>query len=201
MASQFNQHVTDLVMMLELSQQVHDLPEFWSWDQEQVEAFQSAIKCKILHDQLKFAARELKAEPSEVAVLTRARKARNALFHKMPYLPLHDPRRLRLPIPTQAEQRNWEQEASDEALSDALEQIRAHVYGLTPGCALVGSWLFQLLEQELDQPFPQEFFEAYSKQLGSWVLAPVWDLLPRLDCEPTTPITDGAIRTFFPNDM
>ena len=196
-ASRFDQDVKDLVEFLNLAQHVHDLPEFWTWNQTLLEEFHGAIGDRILKDRLKCAARVVKAESSEMAVLTRAREARNNLFHEMPYLPLHDPRRLRRLLPSQTKRRDQEQEASGGALADAVEQIRTHVYGLTPGCALVGSWLFQFHEH--DQYFPQEFFDAYSGQLGSWVLAPVWDLLPRLDGEPASPAADGAIRPRFPH--
>lgn len=191
-AAQFDQDIKSLVMWLDLTQQ---LPDFSVWTSEQFEGFRSAIAGKILRDRLRYAARELRAEESEVAVLARARKARNALFHDVPHLPLHDPRRLQLLMPSSGptRQRDLEQqEASYQVLRDAVGKIRAYVYELTPGCALVGAWLFQF--HEYDQYFPREFFETYSAQLGSWILAPVWDLLPRLEGEPATPARDGAIR-------
>lgn len=197
-ASRFDQDVTSLVTWLKLT---HELSEFWTWTPAQMEKFHRAIRRQMLHERLRHVASELQAEESEVAVLTRAREARNNLFHEMPYLPLHDPRRLRRLLPSQATRRetrrDQDQEASDGALADAVEQIRTHVYGMTPGCALVGSWLFQFHEH--DQYFPQEFFDAYPGQLGSWVLAPVWDLLPRLDGEPASPAADGSIRPPFPH--
>lgn len=195
-ASRFDQDLTSLVTWLKLPQA---MPDFWTWTPAQTEEFHRAIRRQKLHARIHHAARELQAEESEVAVLTRAREARNALFHDMPYVPLHDPRRLRRLLPSQVTRRDQGLGASDEVLADAVEQIRTHVYGLTPGCALVGSWLFQIHEH--DQYFPQEFVNAYPAQLGSWVLAPVWDLLPRLEGEPASPAADGVIRPRFPHGV
>lgn len=195
-ASRFDQDVTSLVTWLKLTP---ELPDFWTWTPVQVEKFYRAIRRQMLHERLHHAARELQAEESEMAVLTRARKARNSLFHDMPYLPLHDLSRLRRLLPSQATRRDEDREASEGVLTDAVEQIRTYVYGLTPACALVGSWLFRFHEH--DQYFPQKFFDAYAAQLGSWVLAPVWDLLPRLEGEPAFPAADGAIRPPLPRGV
>lgn len=185
-AAQFDRDVASLAVWLEL-------PAVWSefrtWSPEQIEEFQIAIARRVLSRRLQYTTHELRANLVEVDLLAKARKARNSLFHEMPRFPLHvqrgwgSPADLSIPAnPT---------EHSTRVLVDAVGQVRPWVTSLTPGCALVGSWLFQFREQETDQPFPHEFFDAYAEQLAWWILAPVWDLLPTT--EPAPP-SDGAIR-------
>lgn len=136
-AAQFDRDVASLVLWLEL-------PAVWSefrtWSPEQIEVFQIAIVRRRLVRRLEYTTRELQADPVEVDLLATAREARNSLVREMPRIPLHVHREwgsfADLTIPRKPQER-WMQ-----VLVNAVDRIRPWVTSLTPGCALVGSWLF-----------------------------------------------------------
>lgn len=182
-ATRFDKDFATLVTFLEL-------PDNWDvvreGDADKLWDFQLRIAKRHLIKRQKQAAKAAEADEEVIGILNSARLARNELLHSMPALPLHRVQRVD-PVA-----RHFVWESPSELLEAPLVRLRSLVREIAPGTMVVGAWLHQVLEQD-DEPFPTLFAEGYADAVTQWVLAPVWDLLPRLPDEPDRPRTDGVV--------